>query len=222
VTQSSFLSKPEVKCVLEDVKNAVRRVLPDGGFGEREAAALAIFEEAGRSLLEEELQEIADGFGERLLVAGVEYKRHAPGAAQYYCLGGTLHVARDSYRLVGVRSGPTVVPLELVAGLAEGATPALAYNVVHGYAQHDMRLHGEALLAAHRTPPPRASSRCAPSTRATASLDSGTTCHAATRPSSRRRRDPYVVHTHPVTGERCNVFGFVAPSPGGPWTCISP
>jgi len=156
VTQTAFLSKPEVKCVLEAVKNAVRRVLPHGKFAEREAAALAILEEAGRGLLERELQEIADGFGERLLIAGVEYKKHAPGAAQYYCLGGTLHVARDTYRPVGVHNGPTVVPLDLVAGLAEGATPALAYNVVHGYAQHDMRLHGEALLAAHRTPPPRA------------------------------------------------------------------
>jgi len=46
--------------------------------------------------------------------------------------------------------------MELVAGVVEGATPALGYNVAHGYAQHDMRQHGEALAAAHRVPPPRA------------------------------------------------------------------
>ena len=57
---------------------------------------------------------------------------------------------------MGVRNGPTVIALELAAGLVESATPALAYNIAHGYAQHDMRLHGEALAAAHRTPPPRA------------------------------------------------------------------
>jgi hypothetical protein len=57
---------------------------------------------------------------------------------------------------VGVHNGPTVVPLELLAGLAEGATPALAYNVLHGYGQRDMRQHAESLTAAHRVPPPRA------------------------------------------------------------------
>jgi len=55
-----------------------------------------------------------------------------------------------------VRNGPTVVPMELCAGIVEGATPAFAYNVAHGYAQHDMRQHGDSLLAAHRVPPPRA------------------------------------------------------------------
>ena len=55
-----------------------------------------------------------------------------------------------------MRNGPTVVPMELCAGIVEGATPAFAYNVAHGYAQHDMRQHGDSLLAAHRVPPPRA------------------------------------------------------------------
>jgi hypothetical protein len=48
-----------------------------------------------------------------------------------------------------------LVPLKLIAGLVEGATPALAYNVGHGYAQHDMRLHEETLRTAHPLPPSR-------------------------------------------------------------------
>ncbi len=55
-----------------------------------------------------------------------------------------------------MRNGPTIVPLELVAGLVEGATPAMAYDVAHGYARRDMRQHGEDLELAHRVPPPRA------------------------------------------------------------------
>lgn len=156
VNRIALFAKREVKDVLEELRNAARRALPDGDFAEREAVLLAVLDEAGRGLLEEDLQAIADGLDERLRIDGVEHKQHQPGSARYYCLSGILQVDRYTYRPVNVRNGPTVVPLELVAGLAEGATPALAYNVAHGYGQHDMRLHGEALEAAHRAPPPRA------------------------------------------------------------------
>jgi len=156
VTRTAFLAKPEVKATVERLRQDVRAALPSGNFRMREESLLAILEETMRSTLEEELQAIADGFGDRLEVDGVEYKKHEPGVGKYHCLGGTLHVARDTYRQVGVHNGPTVVPLELIAGLAEGATPALGYNIVHGYAQRDTRQHAESLAAAHRTPPPRA------------------------------------------------------------------
>jgi hypothetical protein len=156
VNRIELFAKPEVKAALEELKAVARAALPGGEFAEREAIMLAIFEEAGRGLLEEDLQAIADSFDDRLLVAGIEHKRHEPGMVKYYCLSGVLRVRRHTYRRVDIRNGSTVVPLNLVAGLAEGATPALAYNVAHGYAQHDMRLHGESLEAAHRTPPPRA------------------------------------------------------------------
>ena len=156
VTRTEFFAKPEVKEALVQLKDAARRALPTASFAEREEAMLALFEEAGRSWVEEELQALADGFGDRVLVGGVEYKKHEPGTRQYYCLGGTIRVRRSSYRRVGVHNGPTVVPLELLAGLTEGATPALAYNVLHGYGQRDMRQHAETLTAAHRVPPPRA------------------------------------------------------------------
>jgi hypothetical protein len=151
-----LLANPEVIKALKELKNVARRALPDGTFAEREASVLAIFEEAGRGLLEEDLQAISDELDERVLVTGVVYRRHQPGTGGYHSLNGGLQVRRDTYRAEGVRNGPTIVPLDLIAGLVEGATPALAYNVAHGYGQHDMRLHGEVLDAAHRSPPPRA------------------------------------------------------------------
>jgi hypothetical protein len=156
VDRVELFAKSEVKRALEELRIVARRALPNGDFAEREVVLLAILEETGRGLLEEDLQAIADGFEECVLVKGVEYKRHAPGRAKYHCLSGELLVRRDTYRPVAVRNGATVVPLELVAGLIEGATAALAYNVAHGYGQRDMRQHAEALEAAHRTPPPRA------------------------------------------------------------------
>src|ERR1019366_558637 len=96
-----------------------------------------------------------DSFGEEVLVDGVPYRLHEPGSDTYHGLCGPLEIRRPTHRQVGVRNGPIVVAMELAAGLVEGATPALAYNVAHGYAQHDMRAHKENLEAAHRVPPSR-------------------------------------------------------------------
>lgn len=156
VTRSRLLAKPEVRKVLSDIQRTLRAVLPSTSFGMREEAALVICNEVARGLLEEDLRAMSDGFGERVRVDGIEYKRHELGTVAYYSLTGPLHVPRSTYRQVGVHNGPTIVPMELEAGIVEGATPALAYNVAHGYAQQDMRLHGESLDAAHRIPPPRA------------------------------------------------------------------
>jgi hypothetical protein len=75
---------------------------------------------------------------------------------KYYGLLGAMLVTRSTYREVGGRNGPTIAPLELVAGLAKRATPTLAKNIAHGYARHDIRTHCEVLQEAHCTPPPRA------------------------------------------------------------------
>ena len=75
----------------------------------------------------------------------------------HHSLSGPLRLGRDSYWQVGVHNGPTVVvPMGLVAGIIEGATPALEDNVARGDALHDMRQPAEALAAAHRAPSPRA------------------------------------------------------------------
>jgi hypothetical protein len=155
VNLSELFAKPEVKGAIVEIRRTLRKALPQGSFGEREAAALAINNEATRVLLQEELQEMADGLGEEVMVDGELYKVHEAGTDIYHGLCGPLDVRRATYRKVGERNGPTIVPLELMAGMVEGATPALGYNVAHGYAQHDMRVHEESLRAAHRLPPSR-------------------------------------------------------------------
>ena len=155
VNRSELFAKPEVKRAMAEIRHALKKALPEASFGKREAMALAINDEAVRELLQRDLQAMADGLGEEVLVDGVAHRLHEPGTDTYHGLCGPLNVSRASHRQVGVRNGPTVVPLELAAGIVEGATPALAYNVAHGYAQHDMRLHEETLRAAHRLPPSR-------------------------------------------------------------------
>jgi hypothetical protein len=155
VNRSQLFAQSQVKRCIRKMRRALRAGLPDGSFGESEAMALAISDEAVREFLQEELQAIAHGFGDEVLVNGLAYKRHEPGSDTYHSLCGPLSVARPSYRKVGVHNGPIVIPVELAAGIVEGATPALAYNVAHGYAQHDMRIHEEMLQSAHRSPPSR-------------------------------------------------------------------
>jgi len=156
MTRAKLFAKHDLQRAIDDLKARVSQALPDGSFAEREALVLALLDEVGRAVLEDELADISASFEDRLLIDGIEYKKHEDGTVQYYCLGGVLEVERATYRPVGVRNGPTAVPLELVAGLVEGATPALAYNVAHGYGAHDMRTHGKSLELAHRVPPRRA------------------------------------------------------------------
>lgn len=155
MTQAAFLEKPEVKTALSTIRGALRAILPEGSFGEREVAALAVQNEAVREVLREELQSMSDGLGAAVLVDGELFKRHEDGTDTYHSLCGPLPVNRPSFRQVGVHNGRIVIALELAAGLVEGATPALAYSVMHGYAQHDMRIHLQTLEADHRVPPSR-------------------------------------------------------------------
>lgn len=151
-----LFAKRAVRNVLSIMTPALRSALPEGSFGEREHALLVLLEEAARSVLAAELNDISASLGEQLLIDGVAYRRHQGGVGHYASLNGSLEVTRSTYRQVGVRNGRTVVPLDLVAGLFEGATPAMAYNVADGYARCDMRQHGAALALALRVPPPRA------------------------------------------------------------------
>ena len=149
-------AKPEIDATLNQIARLLREILPAGSFGDREEAALQLSNEAVRRMLQGELQDIADHFGQVVEYRGQQYRRHRPGTGQYFSLCGTIEVSRDSYRLMGVRNGPTIIPLELEAGILSGATPQLAKNVAHGYGQHDMRQHGVSLDKAHRIAPPRA------------------------------------------------------------------
>lgn len=141
---------------LQALRRAVDgRVGAEASFEERETTALELTNEATRLMLEQDLQTIADSHGEGLLVDGRLFKQHEPGVVGYYSLCGTLEVSRWTYREVGVRNGPTLVPVELQAGLVEHATPALAYRVALGYAKGPMRSTEEDMLSDRRRPPSR-------------------------------------------------------------------
>jgi len=126
-----------------------------GSFEQREAFALKLGNELVRRWLEVELQRMAEGFGDAVVVDGARYRRHDRGTRRYHTLCGTIAVSRDSYRLVGVHNGPTVVPLELRAGLIENATPALAFSVTQGFAERPLRHYEVEMAAAHRHTPSR-------------------------------------------------------------------
>ena len=127
----------------------------DATFEQREAAALKLTNEATRHFLEEELVSIADSHGEQVEVSGIIYQRHDPGTVRYYTLCGSVDIERCTYRQVGVHNGPTIVPMELEAGLVERATPALGYRVALGYSKDHMRSCEEDMKADHRRPPSR-------------------------------------------------------------------
>jgi len=144
----------EISELVKALRRAVdAKVWLDCSFEERERAVLSIRNEAQRRLLEDELQSITDAQGKELLVHGALYRRCSSGTRDYASLCGPLRVSRWRYRLACVRNGPSVVPLELQAGLMEGATPAMAYRVALGYAKEHSRGLEEDLRASHREPP---------------------------------------------------------------------
>lgn len=106
-----------------------------GTFPEREQALLGALQEAGRVGLEYDLQRIEEALPDDIAVGSERrtYRVHQPGAAVHLFLFGELRVQRRTHREVGVRNGPTVVAVELLAGIIEGATPAFAFNVTQGY-----------------------------------------------------------------------------------------
>jgi hypothetical protein len=127
----------------------------EGTFEEREARALGVANDLVRRWIGEELQAMADELGDEVEVAGHTYRRQAAGTVRYHTLCGAVAVRRSSYRQVGVHNGPTVVPLELRAGIWENATPALAFSVTQGFASRPLREYELEMTAAHREVPSR-------------------------------------------------------------------
>lgn len=125
-------------------------------FERFESTLLTLANEVMRQQLEVRLQQIADGHGGELLVGGKPFRRHEAGEVSYRTLVGEAKVRRYTYRAVGVRNGPTVVPLELAAKLIHRATPALAYSVALGYAAGPVRHYEKQMRAAYRSIPPYA------------------------------------------------------------------
>lgn len=168
-----FKSKSRrVQRLVRDAQRAIGALIDeatgDGGFRERETATLVIGNELERMHLEQALAEMASGYAEELRINhhhdkygsqaenDIIYKRHQPGTATYHSLCGPLRVRRHTYRYKRIRNGPTVVPLELEAGLMHGMTQSFARSVALGYAKGPMRSYQEDMEAAFRRPPPRA------------------------------------------------------------------
>jgi len=151
----------EIGVARADLARALKRVVeaeisPESPFAEREIVALAAADEATREYCERELQMIADGHDDELLIDGVHNKRcHEPARGLYHSLCGTLQVQRALYLRVGERNGPTVVPLEFETGLVERATPALAYSIALDRSLMHSRAIAESAAAKHRHFPSR-------------------------------------------------------------------
>ena len=142
--------------VSDELIATIRGELPTRGtFAEFEAGLHAFLNELGRRLLGAELQSIADGFDDEVTVDERTYRRRGDGTIRYHTLCGSIAVRRGIYRLVGVHNGPTVVPLELAAGLQENATPALAFSVTQAFAAGPLRDYESTMAAAHREVPSR-------------------------------------------------------------------
>ena len=145
-----------VESIAEALRVAIQGTCGDtSSFEERERAALSLTNEAIREVLEADLQKVAATLPKQVIVNDALYRQHQLGSAQYHSLVGPLHVRRWTYRHAGVRNGPTVVPLELEAGLVERATPALGYRIALGHAKGPLRGCHEDMLADHRRPPSR-------------------------------------------------------------------
>ena len=135
---------------------AARQRVRDPSFGALERALLEVSNDALRRAFESVLRELATLEEDEIEIEGSRYRRHEQGTAKYHSLCGPVSVERWTYRLVGVRNGPTIVPLELRAGLIQRGTPALAFAITQGYAKAPIRSVRHDLEAAHRAPPSRA------------------------------------------------------------------
>jgi hypothetical protein len=131
------------------------KMLGGTSFAESEEAALAVLNELGRVWLRTQLQAVAEGIPDQVVVDGLRYRRHEMGRGTYHSLCGPVEVHRDTFRRMGVHNGPTIVPMDLIAGIVEGATPAFAFSAAQGYAAMPLRHYEAELRAAHRVPPCR-------------------------------------------------------------------
>jgi hypothetical protein len=156
LTEAELEANPQVRALVAQLAAIVGGLTKESdGFETYEAMTLLVSNVVDRLALKGRLQTLAESFAEDLLVDGKEYHRHQEGTDVYHSLCGPLEVRRSSYRKSDERNGPTVIPLELAAGLVEGATPALSYSVALGYGHGELRGYAEGMLAAHRLLPSR-------------------------------------------------------------------
>lgn len=125
-------------------------------FKEFEETMLEVGNEVVKRALKKKLQVVSNKYGvDFIYVDGKKFKRHSKGKSHYHSLCGTVKIERYVYRQVGLRNGPTVVPLDIESQIIERSTPALAYRATLGDAQCPGRQWEEQMRADHRHPPSR-------------------------------------------------------------------
>jgi hypothetical protein len=128
----------------------------NASFERREQAMLQVCNEMTRRNLRDDLQTNANKLDVPYLLVGNQlYKKHSSGKVHYHSLCGSFRVQRSVYRKAFGHNAPTVVPMELSAGIIYRATPALARRVALGDAQCPGRQWEQQLRASHRAPPSR-------------------------------------------------------------------
>jgi hypothetical protein len=139
------------------IEAAIEENLDDGdiSFGTLESLLLRATNEAVRRYLQKRLQTLSDALGDELLVGRHRYRRHLPGHVKYFSLCGAMAIDRWTYRRIDERNGKTIVALDKMAGIAHGATPALAFAIAQGVSKAPIRSVEEDLIAAFRSPPSR-------------------------------------------------------------------
>src|SRR5262245_51016162 len=153
-------SRSALERAIREATLALARVVElrlDAGmsFAQRETTILEAGNEVCRRLMVGDLQRLADSFPDEIRVGGLAYRRHQQGTVAYHSLCGDVVITRDSYRQKDIRNGPTIIPLDLEAGLIDAATPALAFSVADGIAELPSRTYEGLLRAAGRHPPSR-------------------------------------------------------------------
>lgn len=133
----------------------VSAVAAEGTFASREREALKLANELVRQYMQRELEILEAQHGSEVLVDGVRYRRHSTGRARYHSLCGSIKTTRGCYRKVGVHNGPTVIPLELAAGIIQNGTPALVRSVMLGFATMPLRHYEAEMREAARVVPSR-------------------------------------------------------------------
>ena len=150
-------SSSRIEAAVKALTEAVMEELPaDANFREFEKVLLETSNEVERRVLSNQLEWISRRYDiDFLMIDGIKYKRHELGEVEYHSLCGSMKISRYTYRQVGIHNGPTVVPMDLAAGLMERATPALAFRAALGDAQCPSRQWEEQLRASYRQPPSR-------------------------------------------------------------------
>lgn len=133
-----------------------QRVGLDEDFATRERVMHEVANAVVSHAQQADLQQLADHFDTAEVVIGEQlYRQHAEGTVAYHGLSGPMPVTRSTYRQVGVHNGPTIVPLDLRAGLVERATPALVSALMKGAADTHTRELKEHMESDVRVPPSR-------------------------------------------------------------------